>query len=290
MTDIVPMLLGEPTELESLLLESAGDDEPAAEALEKVGAALGVGAAALATASAGSALAGSTAAAGNAVALAKPLTAISLAKWLAVGIGAGMATGGVAQVASRAVEPAPAVMLTAAPVAAPPSTVATRAPLAPAARVEVTSPAPEAASPIGTAPPASTATFAPLPAATGAALDPAPNAVPAHTGSAAFDAPPANTVGTAVTSTLGDETKALDGARAALARGNAAQALAGLDAYRAKWPAGALGAEAALLRVDALLRLGNRPSAEREASALIGAAPSSRYATRARALLAAKRE
>lgn len=290
MTDTVPMLLGEPTELEALLLQSAEDDEPAAEALEKVGAALGVGAAALAAASAGSALAGQAAAAGHAVALSKPLTFLSLAKWLAVGIGAGIATGGVAQVASRAVEPTPAATVTAAPVLAPPSTVT---PLAPAPRAEATIPAPELAPESSAVPPASTATFAPLPAATAAAAA-VPTAAPAQTGSATFDAPAANAVGAPVStldkSTLGDETKALDGARAALAEGRAAQALTGLDAYGAKWPAGALRAEAALLRVDALLRLGNRAAAEREANALISAAPSSRYATRARTLLAAKRE
>jgi len=291
MTDTVPMLLGEPTELEALLLKSAEDDEPAAEALEKVGAALGVGAATLAAASAGSALAGQAAAAGHAVALSKPLTFLSLAKWLAVGIGAGIATGGVAQVASRAVEPAPTAIVTAAPVAAPPRTVA---PLPPAPRAEAANPAPEPAPEGSAVPPASTGTFAPLPAATASAAA-VPTAAPAHTGSAAFDAPAANAVGASVSaldnvSTLGDETKALDGARAALAAGRAAQALTGLDAYRAKWPAGALRAEAALLRVDALLRLGNRAAAEREANALISAAPSSRYATRARALLAAKRE
>lgn len=288
MTDIVPMLLGEPTELEALLLQSANDDEPGAEALEKVSASLGVGAAALAAASAGSALAGQAAAAGNAVALAKPLTVISLAKWLAVGIGAGIATGGVAQMASRAVEPTPPAIITAAPIAAPPSTAVAHAP---ARRVEVADPAeraPEPAPEIAAAPPSGTATFAPLPAAPIAATA-TPTAAPVHTGSAAFEAPAANTVDAAA-STLSDETRALDGARAALTRGRAAEALAGLDAYRAKWPAGALRAEAALLRVEALLRLGNRPAAEREANALISAAPSSRYATRARTLLGAKHE
>ena len=289
MTDIVPMLLGEPTELETLLLESADDDEPGAEALEKVSAALGVGAAALAAASAGSVLAGQAAAAGNAVALTKPLTVVSLAKWLAVGIGAGIATGGVAQVASRAVEPTPAAIVTAAPVAAPPSTAAVHAPARHAELANPADPAPEPAPESAPPPPSNTATFAPLPAAPGAA-DATPTAAPVHTGTAAFDAPAANTVGATAASTLGDETKALDGARALLAQGRAADALAGLEAYRAKWPAGALRAEAALLRVDALLRLGNRPAAEREANALISAAPSSRYATRARTLLAAKHE
>src|SRR6187399_2875899 len=107
MTDLVPMLLSDPTDLEAVLLQSADDDEPEAGALERVGAALGVSAGAVAAVTAGSALAAPAAVAGKAVALSKPLTFASLAKWLAVGIGAGMATGGVAQVASRALEPSP---------------------------------------------------------------------------------------------------------------------------------------------------------------------------------------
>lgn len=284
MTDIVPMLLGEPTELEATLLQAADDDEPGDEALERVRAALGISAAALAAASAGSVLAGQAAVAGHAVALSKPLTLASLAKWLAVGIGAGMATGGVAQVASRALEPEPPAFVAPAPVAAP---VPAGTPLTPRALPEAASPTPEPAPEVPATPPASIATPPPLPAAT-AALDPAPTAAPVHTGSASFDAPEAKPGTLSPPSTLGEETQALDGARHALAVGQAREALGALDAYRAKWPKGALRAEAALLRVDALLRSGNRPAAEREAHALISAAPASRYATRARALLGAK--
>jgi hypothetical protein len=285
MTDIVPMLLGAPTELEATLLQAANDDEPGHEALERVGAALGISAAALAAASAGSVLAGQAAVAGHAVALSKPLTLASLAKWLAVGIGAGMATGGVAQVASRALEPEPPAFVAPPSVAAPPIQAAAR--LAPPAAPEVATATVEPAPEISAAPPASTATFPPLPAAA-AATDPVPTAAPVHTGSASFDAPEAKPGTLSPASTLGEETQALDGARHALAAGQAREALGALDAYRAKWPKGALRAEAALLRVDALLRSGNRPAAEREAHALISAAPASRYATRARALLGSK--
>jgi len=286
MTDIVPLLLGDPTELEATLLQAADDDEPGDEALERVGAALGVSAAALAAVSAGSVLAGHAAAAGNVVALSKPLTLASLAKWLVVGIGAGMATGGVAQIASRAVEPDPPPFVAAPPVAAP---VRAGARLAPQALSETANPTPEPAPELSAAPPTNTATFPPLPAAA-VATEPAPATAPVHTGSASFDAPEAKPGTESPASTLGEETRALDGARQALAAGDARVALGALDTYRATWPKGALRAEAALLRVDALLRLGNRPAAEREANALTSAAPASRYATRARALLAAKPE
>jgi outer membrane protein assembly factor BamD (BamD/ComL family) len=89
----------------------------------------------------------------------------------------------------------------------------------------------------------------------------------------------------ALASSLGDETKALDRVREHLAAGRPAQALGEIERYRARWPRGALAAEAALLRVDALLRSGNRSAAEAEANGLIARAPQSRYATRARALL-----
>lgn len=279
MTDLVPMLVGDPTELEALLLQSADDDEPAVDALERVSAALGVSAGALGAVATGSALGAPAAIAGKAVALSKPLTFASLAKWLAVGIGAGMATGGVAQVASRAFEPAPHAVVAPRTVVAEPRA---KTALAAARVIETAAPAAEPTPPIS-ASPASTATFPALPAAT-ATAEPAPTAAPAHTGSASFDAPESSP-STESSSTLSDETKTLDGARHALATGNAGAALGMLEHYRAKWPRGALRAEAALLRVDALLRLGNRPAAEREANALIHAAPTSRYATRAKALL-----
>ena len=280
MTDLVPMLLSDPTELEATLLHSADDDEPGADSLGRVGAALGLSAGAIATVSAGSALAAPAAVAGKAVALSKPLTFASLAKWLAVGIGAGMATGGAAQVASRALEPSPPAVV------APPPVVTNARPVTTHAAPRVAEPAPpalEPAPPSTTTATANTATFSTLPAAS--ATEPAPTAAPAHTGSASFDAAATNPGTGSPPSTLGDETRMLDGARHSLATDNAGAALAALDAYRTKWPRGALRAEAALLRVDALLRLGNRPAAEREANALINAAPTSRYATRARALL-----
>ena len=293
MSDFTPMLAGEPSELEALLLRSAEDDAPALEALEKAGTALGVSAAALAAASATGALAAPAVVAGNVATLAKPLTVASLAKWLAVGIGAGMVTGGAAHVVSRVTTPPPSAIVAHAPRAVQEPTGVTQSQphsvVAPAVPEQVAVPSPEPV--IANAPlPSNTAAFAVTPTAPAAAAPGAPAApVPSeHTGSASFateDAPRAAEAETAP-STLGEETKVLDRARHSLAVKRPAEALAAIDGYRVTWPHGALRAEAALLRVEALLRLGNRSAAEREANAIIAQAPGSRYATRAAALLA----
>jgi len=86
-------------------------------------------------------------------------------------------------------------------------------------------------------------------------------------------------------STLEREVAQLDHARAALAAGHPAQALRELDQYRVQSPRGALAAESVVLRVKALLALGQRAAAEAEASALILNAPQSRHAERLREIL-----
>lgn len=291
MSDFTPMLAGEPSELETLLLRSADDDAPPAEALEKVGTALGVSAAALAAASTTGALGAPAVVAGKVVTLAKPLTLASLAKWLAVGIGAGMVTGGAAHVVSRVTAPPASVI-----VAHPPRGADVPRGIAPAAPQHAVAPAAQELAPLpepvtaGTPATSNTAVF-PAPPAVPPAIAPSAPAAPVpseHTGSASFDTDEAPRAAAAETvpSTLAEETKALDRARHSLAVKRPAEALAALDGYRVTWPRGALRAEAALLRVEALLRLGNRASAEREANAIIAQAPGSRYATRAAALLA----
>jgi hypothetical protein len=57
------------------------------------------------------------------------------------------------------------------------------------------------------------------------------------------------------------EVRALDRAKSALASGNASGALAALDEHAREFPAGALGPEAEVLRVRALVATGNRSSA-----------------------------
>jgi len=87
------------------------------------------------------------------------------------------------------------------------------------------------------------------------------------------------------TGTLEREVAQLDHARAALAAGQPAQALRELDQYRVQSPRGALAAESVVLRVKALLALGQRAAAEVEANPLLLNAPQSRHAERLREIL-----
>jgi outer membrane protein assembly factor BamD (BamD/ComL family) len=78
----------------------------------------------------------------------------------------------------------------------------------------------------------------------------------------------------------------LDGARSAVRAGQSARALTVLDDFAARFPRAALAPEAALLRVEALARAGDRAGAERAARTLLAADPTSPYAERVRTLLA----
>ncbi len=88
-------------------------------------------------------------------------------------------------------------------------------------------------------------------------------------------------------SNLEHEVAQLDHARSALAAGQPVQALRELDAYRTQNPRGILAAESVVLRVKALLALGQRSAAEAEARPLLVNAPQSRHAERLRSLLGA---
>lgn len=77
----------------------------------------------------------------------------------------------------------------------------------------------------------------------------------------------------------------LERARTAVAAGQPLVALQALDAYRSHARSGTLRTESVLLRVRALLALGQRSAAEREAMPLIKAAPQSRPAARLRELI-----
>jgi len=81
------------------------------------------------------------------------------------------------------------------------------------------------------------------------------------------------------------EVAQLDHARAALSAGQPVQALRELDMYRAQTPKGVLAAESVVLRVKALLALGQRSAAEAAARPMLVNAPQSRHAERLRELL-----
>jgi hypothetical protein len=104
------------------------------------------------------------------------------------------------------------------------------------------------------------------------------------TATTAANAPGAETAATAapVASTLGAEVSSLDSARNALRAGEPARALRELDAFDAKHPNSALGEDAAVLRFDAYVALGDRAGADRAARAFLARYPTSPRAAKVR--------
>jgi TolA-binding protein len=84
---------------------------------------------------------------------------------------------------------------------------------------------------------------------------------------------------------LTDEVAALDGAREALGGGDPGRALRALDDHDRRFPRGALGPEATVLRVEALAQRGDRAAATRLGAAFLAAHPRSPHAARLRTLL-----
>jgi hypothetical protein len=81
------------------------------------------------------------------------------------------------------------------------------------------------------------------------------------------------------------EVAALKRASSALASGDAALALAVLQDYGARFPAGSLASEAAVLRIQALAQAGNASAARRAAESFLAAYPRSPYAERVRSVV-----
>jgi hypothetical protein len=88
---------------------------------------------------------------------------------------------------------------------------------------------------------------------------------------------------------LGPQLALIDGARAALAQGNARDALARLKEYESRYPAGALGLEASALRVEALLRAGDRSRGQALGEKFVSQHPNGPYTARIRTLLSQAR-
>jgi TolA-binding protein len=112
--------------------------------------------------------------------------------------------------------------------------------------------------------------------------------IPAPTAETSARKQPVAAGGSAVppiaSSSLADEVGALEGARAALARGDADAALRALDRYRATFPRGVLSQEATVLRVEALSRKGDRAAASDLARRFVDAHPESPTTERVRSL------
>jgi hypothetical protein len=114
---------------------------------------------------------------------------------------------------------------------------------------------------------------------------PAPSAAPSSGPSAPASVNHAVSADAPAGSAMRDELSWLEGARAAIGSGNPAGALSLLDRYAARFPHGAMGPEATVLRIEALRDAGDRPAAERAAAAFLAAEPRSPYAARVRSLL-----
>jgi hypothetical protein len=84
---------------------------------------------------------------------------------------------------------------------------------------------------------------------------------------------------------LSQELEALELAHRALARHNPRTALGVLDRYRAQFPEGRLASEAVLLRVQALVALGDRAGAQALADAYSAANPNTPYSRRLREIV-----
>lgn len=90
--------------------------------------------------------------------------------------------------------------------------------------------------------------------------------------------------------TLSQELALIDSARASLLAGQPAAALRTLNAYRTQFPKGALRAEATVQRVEALIAVGDRRSAQTIGESFLTRNPESPYSRRIASLLGVARE
>jgi hypothetical protein len=110
-------------------------------------------------------------------------------------------------------------------------------------------------------------------------------AVPASSASPASAYPSARHVAAAESvDTLREEARTLDGARNRLASGDPAASLQRLADYDRRFTNGSLHEEALLLRIEALVRLGNRTDARSLATRFLKAYPTSVHAERVKSL------
>jgi hypothetical protein len=251
-TDPRPLLEGEPSEAERLLLTSARLDKPPADGRARALVALGLAA-------------GLGTAATSGTAAASPLDAALRVKWLAVGAFSG------AVVAASVATVVHYVDVGREPATAIANAGAARAPVG-------------ASLPVGSNDVAVTAE-PPVPAnrpsaAQVAVTENPPAGRPTPAPHRAAQPAPAPSQG------LSAEIAAFDRARQAMARGDASQALTLLDEYDATFRARTFSQEAMVLRVEVLHALGRDRDAARLGERLLASAPASAHAQRIRSLLA----
>ena len=259
-----PILDDHPTDAERLLLESARVDVPPTSSKRRTFAALGLAAATTTTASAGGASASSA-------------IAISLLKWVSVVA----VTGAVAFEARKQFDHTtrPPVARTASTSIAAPDLHTVKPNLAPRETLptpsEPTSLEPPASANEVTTPPVRSN---PTKVATASSGAPSPTQIEQPVAAAPTATMPLQT--------LGDEVGTLDGARRALASGDAGGAMSMLGSYDRRFTQPVLRPEADFLRIEVLLTLGQTDSARQLAGRLLMEQPDSAYAQRVRSLLA----
>jgi hypothetical protein len=84
---------------------------------------------------------------------------------------------------------------------------------------------------------------------------------------------------------LSEEIRLVDGARGALVAADPRRALRDLDSYALAFPNGKLAEEATVLRIEVLVKLGDRASAERLAGEFVRAHPASGHLRKIRSIL-----
>jgi TolA-binding protein len=253
MTDDPVRLLDEDgSELLRSLLSAAREEQPRDAALESTLAAVGVAAAAASAAGTAAAAHGALGAASlGSTKAAASSTLLIVVKWLGIGAVVGAVATQTVYGVSGAFAPAPR-----------PAPSAVVVPVAPAPPN-----APKVAPPIGELPDVPTP---PPPVISAPVVVAQPSAAPAESD----------------TSTpLAAEVAALDGARQALASGDAAHALDLLNDYDARFPAPRMMPEALYLRLQAFTLQGDKSDGEAVARRILRVYPSSPHAARARAVL-----
>jgi hypothetical protein len=236
---------------EKLLVEAGRAEEPPREAMRRAAAALGVGVGLAGVAKTTSAAAGAS--------------QWAIAKWLFVsGLGIGGLGGLVGTTLLLSPDPVPSASK---PGAAGGGTVErAKQPSQRAAEVRPMPPAELEVSP-----------REPSPSAPARIV---PKAAAPSVGKVAGALQPASTPGT-----LGLEVKSIDAARRVLVAGKPERVFQLLDAYERRYPRGKLGQEAALLRIEALARVGQGGQARALAQRLLAQNPRSAHKKRIESLL-----
>ncbi|WP_438018270.1 outer membrane protein assembly factor BamD [Sorangium sp. So ce315] len=283
MTDPKPLAeLGdeETTQLERALLRSWKHESPPASARARALAIAGLAAGTSAAPDVKAAPGANAAPAPKAAAGKLPM----LAKWgLGTVIGAGILGAGVALLRpsaapSAGAPPGEPPAASALPAASAPPVVAAGGPTA--ASAPAVAPAPTPAEPVARAPIPPEASALPRRGPAAVASPPRPKNAAPRARSAPVDPAPIDPA-----DALREQVAMIDRARDALRAGDAAGCLAALDAHDERFPRSAMAEEATVLRIEALLRLGDRARAADLGERFLASRPTSPHAAGVRALL-----